>query len=42
MVPDNGMPFEGIKDARVRADLLVFLKEATKRVLRPSEPRRRR
>ena len=24
------MPFEGIKDARVRADLLVFLKEATK------------
>jgi cytochrome c len=22
MVPDNDMPFEGIKDARVRADLL--------------------
>jgi cytochrome c len=31
MVPDNDMPFEGIKDARVRADLLAFLKEATKR-----------
>jgi len=30
MVPDNGMPFEGIKDARVRADLLAFLKDATK------------
>jgi len=30
MVPDNEMPFEGIKDARVRADLLAFLKEATK------------
>jgi len=30
MVPDNGMPFEGIKDARVRADLLAFLKGATK------------
>jgi cytochrome c len=30
MVPDNDMPFEGIKDARVRADVLVFLKEATK------------
>lgn len=29
-VPDNEMPFEGIKDARVRADLLAFLKEATK------------
>jgi hypothetical protein len=24
------MPFEGIKDARVRADLLAFLKDATK------------
>src|SRR6266699_2929471 len=31
MVADNDMPFEGIKDARVRADLLAFLKEATKR-----------
>jgi cytochrome c len=30
MVSDNDMPFEGIKDARVRADLLAFLKEATK------------
>jgi cytochrome c len=34
MVPDNEMPFEGIKDARVRADLLAFLKEAT----RPGAP----
>jgi len=30
MVPDNDMPFDGIKDARVRADLLAFLKDATK------------
>ncbi|MCA6099372.1 c-type cytochrome [Bradyrhizobium australafricanum] len=30
MVPDNEMPFEGIKDSRVRSDLLAFLKEATK------------
>lgn len=30
MVPDNDMPFNGIKDARDRADLLAFLKEATK------------
>lgn len=30
MVPDNDMPFQGIKDAPVRADLLAFLKEATK------------
>jgi cytochrome c len=30
MVPDNDMPFEGIKDARVRSDLLAFLKDATK------------
>jgi len=30
MVPDNDMPFEGIKDARVRSDLLAFLKEVTK------------
>ena len=35
MVPDNDMPFEGIKDARVRADLLAFLKDATK----PGAPR---
>jgi cytochrome c len=30
MVPDNTMPFDGIKDAGVRADLLSFLKQATK------------
>jgi cytochrome c len=30
MVPDNEMPFNGIKDARDRADLLAFLREATK------------
>jgi cytochrome c len=30
MVPDNEMPFNGIKDTRVRADLLAFLKDATK------------
>jgi len=30
MVPHNEMPFEGIDDSRVRADLLAFLKEATK------------
>jgi cytochrome c len=30
MVPDNDMPFEGIKDASARADLLAFLKEASK------------
>jgi len=30
MVPDNEMPFEGIKDASFRADLLAFPKEATK------------
>src|SRR5712675_1040615 len=30
MVPDNEMPFNGIKDTRVRTDLLAFLKEATK------------
>jgi cytochrome c len=30
MVPDNDMPFDGIKDEGVRADLLAFLKEATK------------
>src|SRR6267378_3834968 len=30
MVPDNEMPFEGIDDGRVRADLLSFLKDATK------------
>lgn len=30
MVPDNTMPFEGIKDGRARADLVAFLKETTK------------
>jgi cytochrome c len=30
MVPDNEMPFNGIKNTRDRADLLAFLKEATK------------
>jgi cytochrome c len=30
MVPDNEMPFEGIGDGRVRADLLAFLRDATK------------
>lgn len=30
MVLDNEMPFEGIQDAAVRADLLAFLKVATK------------
>jgi cytochrome c len=30
MVRDKEMPFEGIKDGRVRADLLAFLKDATK------------
>src|SRR5882724_4138491 len=34
MVPDNEMPFNGIKNVRARADLLAFLKEAT----RPGAP----
>lgn len=34
MVPNNEMPFEGIKDTRVRADLLAFLEKAT----RPGAP----
>ena len=38
MVPDNQMPFEGIKDAGARADLLAFLREATKPGPHPSEP----
>ena len=29
MIPDNEMPFEGVKDSRVRTDLLSFLKKAT-------------
>lgn len=31
VVPDNQMTFQGIKDAKQRADLLAFLKEATQR-----------
>jgi len=31
LVPGNEMTFPGIKDARQRADLLAFLKEATKK-----------
>jgi cytochrome c len=30
MVPDNDMPFNGIREAQARTDLLAFLKEATK------------
>ena len=30
MVPDNEMPFNGIKNPHDRADLIAFLKEATK------------
>ena len=30
VVPGNDMPFDGIKDTGARADLLAFLKEATK------------
>jgi cytochrome c len=30
MVPENEMPFNGIKDPQHRADLLAFLKEATR------------
>lgn len=30
MVPDNAMPFEGIKNAAVRVDLVAFLKRSTK------------
>ena len=35
VVPGNDMPFKGIKNAGIRADLLAFLKEATK----PDAPR---
>jgi cytochrome c len=38
MVPHNDMPFEGIRDTRVRADLLAFLKEATKPGAAPERP----
>jgi cytochrome c len=37
MVPENEMPFNGIKDARDRADLLAFLKEATSAGVAPSQ-----
>jgi cytochrome c len=30
LVPNNEMPFDGIKDESARADLLAFLKDATK------------
>ena len=30
MVPDNEMPFNGIKDSQVRTDLLAFLKDTAK------------
>jgi len=30
LIPDNAMTFRGIKDAQARADLLAFLKEATR------------
>jgi cytochrome c len=35
MVPDNEMPFNGVKDPQQRADLLAFLKEATKQGATP-------
>jgi cytochrome c len=37
LVPDNLMPFEGIKNAKVRADLLAFLKEAAKPGIAPKQ-----
>ena len=37
MVPDNEMPFDGIKNAGERADLLVFLKQATKPGVAPKQ-----
>lgn len=37
LVPDNLMPFEGVKDAKVRADLLAFLKQATKPGAEPKQ-----
>ncbi|MGQ0683756.1 c-type cytochrome [Bradyrhizobium sp.] len=37
MVPDNEMPFNGIKDDRVRAGLLAYLKEATKPGAQPPQ-----
>jgi len=41
VVPGNEMPFEGIKDAQQRADLVAFLKQATKPGAAPTRPQRR-
>lgn len=35
-IPENEMTFKGIEDARVRADLLAFLKDATQPGRRPA------
>ena len=40
MVPDNEMRFQGIKDDRVRANLLAFLKDATKPGAAPQQSAR--
>jgi cytochrome c len=37
LVPGNEMPFEGIKEASTRADLLAFLKEAAKPGAEPQQ-----
>ena len=37
MVPDNDMPFDGIRDSGTRADLLAFLREATKPGAAPTQ-----
>jgi len=37
MVPDTDMSFDGIKDSGTRADLLAFLKEATKPGAAPTQ-----
>ena len=41
LVPGNEMTFPGIKDAQQRADLLAFLKEATKKGRLPNGPAKR-
>jgi cytochrome c len=41
MVPDNEMPFDGIKNPGERADLLAFLKEATKPGAAPQQTAQR-
>jgi cytochrome c len=38
-IPENTMTFPGMKEARQRADLLAFLKEATQPAARP-KPRK--